>query len=125
MYSSDSRYTKLGTNADSRSDWLKERANKESVKAIARKTGLSEVAVKDIRSGRSKPRFDTLLAWCQNDEEFREDLIAYLRSDPWTAAGATRPHNHETSYGDPNVDGPLPGSVEETEALMHTFGDHS
>lgn len=126
MFSNDLRYTKVCPHSDSRGDFVKEKARQEPVKAIARKTGLTEAAVVKFRTGSGQISYGALRKWLASDEEFREGFIAELRSDPWTAAGAIRPQSFAPpSYGDPNVDKPLPGSVGETEALMRTFGDRS
>lgn len=74
-------------------DFVRNAAASIPTKVGAEKTETTVVAFKNLKAGRCKPSFDTLVAWCLNDKAFAAQFAMHL--------GVI-----------------LPGDVEKTEALM-------
>lgn len=69
---------------------MKVRALKKTIKEIAKLTGLSEKAVKNLRIGSQGASAQTISTWCRNDPQFRAEyfywLGGHLEVEPETVA---------------------------------------
>lgn len=75
-------------------DFIKEQALRRTIKEVARLTGLSEQAVKNLRLGEAGASAQTVSTWCRNDHQFRIEYFRWcgglIETDPEMAANLSR-----------------------------------